>query len=182
MNHDDAIMDQVHRKIDREKVLINAAIAMRQSSNPQVQQSLDAQIKEGRKNIGYLEERLKELEMRRMGQGMENLSVGSSSNGGPPPPMHGNQQNPRNNSFGPPNPAGNQGRGGYMADQGGYGNPPPRGYQDQLGAGTGMRPPRAPYGPQPPVGAMPKARPNYSKLGEYPAGSEVTMLTLSTQI
>ena len=182
MNHDDALMDQVHRKIDREKVLINAAIAMRQSSNPQVQQSLDAQIKEGRKNIGYLEERLKELEMRRMGQGMENMSVGSSSNGGPPPPMHGNQQNLRNNSFGPPNSAGNQGRGGYRADQGGYGNPPPGGYQDQMGAGTGMMPPRPPYGPQAPVGAMPKARPNYSKLGKFPFGSETKALTQTIQI
>lgn len=171
MNHDDSLMDQVHRKIERERVLINAAIAMRQSSNPQVQQSLDAQIKEGRKNIGYLEERLKEVEMRRMGQGMENMSVGSSSNGGPPPPMHGNQHNPRNNSFGPPNRAGNQGGGGYMSDQGGYGNPPPRGYQDQLSAGTGIMPPRAPYGPQAPGGAMPKARPNYSKLGGFPAES-----------
>jgi len=181
MNHND-IMDTVHRKIDKEKILISAAIAMRQSSNPQVQQSLDAQIKEGRKNIGYLEERLKELEMRRMGQGMGSMSVGSSSNGRPPPPMHGNQQNPRNNSFGPPNPVGNQGRGGYRADQGDYGNPPPGGYQEQMGAGSGIMLPRPPYGPQAPVGAMPKARPNYSKLGKYSAEREAEALTRSIQI
>ena len=169
MNNDDDLINQVYRKIEREKVLINAANAMRQSSNPQVQQSLDAQIKEGRKNIGYLEERLKELKMRRMGQSMEGMSIGSSSNGGPPPPLHGQlspqQQNLRNNSFGPPNPMQNLGQGGYMADQGGYGNPGPGGYQEQMGAGTGIMPPRAPYGASVPGGVMPKARPNYSKLG-----------------
>ena len=169
MNNDDDLINQVYRKLEREKVLINAANAMRQSSNPQVQQSLDAQIKEGRKNIGYLEERLKELKMRRMGQSMEGMSIGSGSNGGPPPPMHGQlspqQQSLRNNSFGPSNPTQSHGQGGYITDRGGYGNPGPGSYQDQMGAGTGIMPARAPYGPSAPGGAMPKARPNYSKLG-----------------
>lgn len=168
MNNDDDIINQIYRKIEREKVLINAANNMRQSSNPQVQQSLDAQIKEGRKNISYLEERLNALKLQRMGQGMESMSVGSGSNGGPPPPAHGGvslqQLNPRNNSFGPNAPTQGRGR-GYPPDQGRYGAPPQGGYMDQMGAGTGMMPTRPPYGPTAPDPAIPKARPNYSKLG-----------------
>ena len=47
--NDDERINQVYRKIEREKVLINAATAMRQSSNPQVQASLDSQIRESKK-------------------------------------------------------------------------------------------------------------------------------------
>ncbi|MCJ1358336.1 MAG: Serine/threonine kinase [Icmadophila ericetorum] len=140
MDNEDLIK-QVAHKIEREKALINAANAMRQSSNPQVQQSLDAQIREGRKNIDYLEERMRELRMRR-----------DQSSEGPRPPAHGTSRDPR----------AQQGRGGY--DQGGYGDPGPGGYQDQMVGGSGVMPPRAPFSPTAPNSAMPKARPNYSKL------------------
>lgn len=147
---------QIYYKIDREKALINAAVAMRASSNPQVQASLDAQIKEGRKNLTYLEERLKELEMRRLNQGMEGMNMGQ---GGPPPPQHGSQGG-RNNSFAPNVPP----KSGY--DQSGYGAPAQGGgYMDQLGGGSGQMPAKGPYGPPGPGSGMPKARPNYSKLG-----------------
>ena len=150
---------QIYQKIEREKALINAAVAMRQSSNPVVQASLDAQIKEGRKNMSYLEERLRELQMRRMGQGMEAMSLGGNS-GGHSPKVHGDYsaQQQRNNSFAP---AGQ--RSGY--DQSGYGGPRQGGYMDQLGAGSGVMPPKPPFGPPAPGSSMPKARPNYSKLG-----------------
>lgn len=150
------LIKQVAHKIDREKALINAANAMRQSSNPQVQQSLDAQIKEGRKNIDYLEERMRELRMRR-----------DQSSEGPRPPAHGGSRDPR----------AQQGRSGY--DQGGYGDPGPGGYQDQMGAGSGMMPPRAPFSPTAPNSAMPKARPNYSKLGNtHSSIKDFILLTL----
>lgn len=169
--NDDDLIGQVCHKIEREKALIHAANAMRQSSNPQVQHSLDAQIKEGRKNIGYLEGRLNELQMRRMGQGMDSMSIGSSNNGGPAPPPHGNlspqQQNLHNNAFGPPNPPPKTGMPGYLPDQGGYGSVGQGGSMDQLGGGQGMVPPRPPYGPPAPGSGMPKARPNYSRLGEH---------------
>ncbi len=155
----DDIINQVYQKIEREKVLINAAVAMRQSSNPQVQQSLDAQIKEGQRNIGYLEQRLQELEERRLGQGMDGMNLGS--NGDPRQPGQGNisPQN-RREPYGPPVPS----KGGY--DAGGYGQPSQGGgYSDQMAAGTGMMPPRPPYGPSAPGTGVPKARPNYSKLG-----------------
>ena len=164
----DEVINSIYQKIDREKILINAAVAMRASSNPQVQLSLDAQIKEGRKNLSYLEQRLQELEEKRMGQRMDGMSLGQSG-GGPPPPAHGNLPpgSQRNNSYGevpqpPP-------KGGYdqAYDQSGYGPAGGAGYMDTLGAGSGMMPPRPPYGPSNPAAGMPKARPNYSKLGGY---------------
>ena len=165
--NDDGLLNQVYHKIEREKALINAANAMRQSSNPQVQQSLDAQIKEGRKNISYLEERLRELQMRRNTQGLEGMTI-SNNNGGLPPPAHdyAAAQIRNNQSYGAPTPPRKDGRGGYMANQGGYGDPPPGGYMDALGAGQGMMPPRAPFSPPAPGSTIPKARPNYSKLGK----------------
>ena len=170
MSNNDDLINQIYKKIERERVLINAANNMRQSSNPQVQQSLDAQIKEGRKNISYLEERLDALKMQSMGQGMGGMSIGSGSNGGPLPPSHGalspQQQGLRNNSFSPTSPNQGRGRGGYPTDQGGYGGPAQGGYTDQMGAGSGMMPPRPPYGPSAPGSTVPKARPNYSKLGK----------------
>ena len=134
---------------------MQAAQHMKANSNPVVQASLDAQIKEGKKNIGYLEQKLQELESRRAGQGHETRGQGQSSDGRPLPP--GKQ---------------GQNAGGYMQQpdqQSGYeygSTRPGAGYADQLGAGTGMMPPRPPYGPTSPAG-MPKARPNYSQLGMY---------------
>lgn len=145
--NDDKLITEVSRKIDREKILINAANAMRQSSNPQVQQSLDSQVREARRNIGYLEGRMRELQLRRSGQGMESGS--SNSNGGPPPPAHGQgsaQQRWRDD----PSKSRESGT-RYGAD---YGDP-----------GPGMMPPRAPFGPPAPNTSTSKARPNYTKLG-----------------
>ncbi|KAI9871591.1 MAG: Serine/threonine kinase, partial [Pleopsidium flavum] len=155
---------QVYKKIEREKTLINGASALRQQTdNPTVQQRADSQIREGRKNIKYLEDRMRELQMRRMGQGMEGMSMGSGSNGGPPPPAHGSSSQQRGlRSNGPPALPPKDARGSY-GDRGDYGDPGPGGYS-QLGSGHGMMPPRAPFGPPAPSSTMPKARPNYSKL------------------
>ena len=162
--NDDELINQVYRKIEREKVLINAANNMRQSSNPQVQQSLDSQIRESRKGIDYLEERMRELQMRRM------EAMGSGSNGGPQPPAHGalspqqrgarNAQRP-NGPTPPPRDVGAR----FVQDSGDYGDPSNGGYMNDLSGGHGMMPPRAPFGPQGPGSTMPKTRPNYSKLG-----------------
>ena len=160
----DELISQVFHKIEREKALIHAANAMRQSSNPQVQHSLDAQVREGRKNIDYLEERMRELQMRRVGTGMENMSIDPRSSGGPAPPTHGGNVSPNRQM--PLSPQ-SQGRGGYPSNQGDYGDPGQGGYMNQLGAGTGSMPPKPPYGPSGPGSVMPKARPNYSKLGRY---------------
>lgn len=81
MNEDDVARD-IHRKIEREKALITAANAMRQSTNnPAVVSGLDTKIRDGRRNIEYLESRLNELEMKRVNAGMEGMNV-DSGNGG----------------------------------------------------------------------------------------------------
>lgn len=159
--NDDQLIEQVYRKIEREKVIINAANAMRQSSNPQVQQSLDSQVREARKGIGYLEERMKELQMRKASANVLRLS-GSSP---PLPPTHGtsSQRNSRNAQGGPPPPPKN-GLPGYD-DGGDYGDLAVGGYVNDLSGGHGMMPPRAPFGPPPPGSGIPKARSNYTKLG-----------------
>ena len=164
--NDDELINQVYRKIEREKVLINAANNMRQSSNPQVQQSLDSQIRESRKGIDYLEEKMRELQMRRM------EAMGSGSNGGPQPPAHGasssQQRGARNaqRSAGPTPPPRDTGA-GFGQDSGDYGDPGKGGYMNDMSGGHGMMPPRAPFGPPGPGSTMPKSRPNYTKLGRW---------------
>jgi classical protein kinase C len=167
---DQQLISNVYRKIEREQKLIDGANAMRLSTdNPSLQQRLDSQIREGRKNIGYLEERMRELQMRRMGQGMDNMSLGpgqdprggpSQGPGGPSSgPAYGVQ--PGGAAYPPPKDPRAYGRG---SDQGDYGNPGPGGYSD-LHSNPHMMPPRAPYGPPGPTAGAPKTRPNYSKLG-----------------
>jgi Hr1 repeat len=150
---DDELIGTVYRKIEREKQLINAAQAMmRSADSPAHKQSIESQIREAQRNRQYLEERMRELQTRKMNQGMEAMSLdngaGSRQQGGPPPPpkdpnaMYGNDT---------------------------YGSPPGGGdYSDQLGAGRGMMPPRPPFAGAPgtgPGGVPPKGRPQYSKLG-----------------
>lgn len=168
--NDDDLINQVYRKIEREKVIINAANAMRQSSNPQVQQSLDSQVREARKGIGYLEERMRELQMRRMGQSANPQSLPSSASGGAPlPPAHGGlspqQRGGRNGpQMAPPIPP-KGGGSGYSGEGGDYGDPGAGGYMNDLSGGHGIMPPRPPFGPPAPGSALPKTRSNYTKLG-----------------
>lgn len=171
--NDDELINQVYRKIEREKVIINAANAMRQSSNPQVQQSLDSQVREAQKGIYYLEERMRELQLRRTGQGANPQAMGqtASREGLRPQSYEGMSTHQRamlNSQRGGPHAPPSQGsRSGYMADGGDYGDPGPGGYmgQDNLSGGHGMMPPRAPFGPPAPGSAMPKVRRDYTKLG-----------------
>ena len=159
MNSDEDVVASVARKIDRERALINAANSMRQSTNnANVHSRLDAQIRDGRRNIEYLEGRIRELQMRRMGTDMDNMTLGSSNNGGPPPPVHGSTMPGTQQRYSDAR----EGRRG--TDQGDYGDPANGGYS-QLNAGHGLMPPRAPYAPPGPSAGTPKARPNYSRLG-----------------
>ncbi|KAL8971913.1 MAG: hypothetical protein Q9183_000821 [Haloplaca sp. 2 TL-2023] len=156
----DELINQVYRKIEREKVIINAANAMRQSSNPQVQQSLDSQVREARKNMNYLEQKMRELQMLKAGQSRD-----TPSSQGAPPSAHLSPQQRRNvQQQGPPTPPPKDAGGGYLGEGGDYGNPSNGGYMNDLSGGHGMMPPRAPFGPPAPGSAMPKSRPNYSKL------------------
>ena len=157
MADEDRLIAEVYRKIDRERALISAASNMRQSTNnPTVQARVDSNIRDGRKNISYLEEKLRELQLRKAGR---------SEDGGPNPPQHGMHLSPgqRGRGMGPgngPTPPPKDGSGYYpdRDDRGGYGDPGPGGY-----SATGAMPPRAPYNDPRPF--IPKARPNFSKLG-----------------
>jgi Hr1 repeat len=144
---DDELIASVYRKIEREKTLINAATNLRQSTdNPLVQQRVDANIRDGRKNIAYLEEKMRELQFRKLGH---------EGNGGQISPQAGSPTEQRR--------SGPQNSGGYFAgERGDYGDPGPGGYGQ---GGSGSMPTRASYTDPRPFAPMPKARPNYSKLG-----------------
>ncbi len=160
MNNDDDALTSVYKKIEREKALITAANQMRQQTqNEQVRSRLDTQMREGRRNIQYLEERMQELQMRRMGQGVDNMSLGPG--GGPGRPQSVGLRNDRD---GPPTPPPKDSRGGYMeagSDRGDHGSLE----YSQIGGHGNMMPPRHPYAPSGPGSGMPKSRPNFTKLG-----------------
>lgn len=153
---DDELIASVYRKIEREKALIAAATNMRQSTdNHSVQQRVDSQIRDGRKNIAYLEEKLRELQYRR---------DGGATSGAPQLQQLGptGEQRQSGGGYDAPMPPPKDSRSGYTGDTGDYGDPGPGGYSQ---GGTGTMPSRAPFADPRPFAAIPKARPNYSKLG-----------------
>ena len=165
MNNDDEVLTSVYKKLEREKALMNAANAMRlQTNNEQVRSRLDAQMREARRNMQYLEDTLRQLQMRKMGQGMENMSLQAGDNTGPQGRPHSSGM--RNDRDAPPAPPPKDSRGGYNeqgSDGGGYGTQE----YSQIGGHGDMMPPRHPYAPPAPGAGMPKSRPHYSKLGMY---------------
>jgi len=146
MNDDEKVQD-IAKKIEREKALINAANLMRQQTNNEaVRSKLDTQMREGRRNLEFFENRMREIQMRR---GMETVSVSSSTPSG----------SNRDSGY----------RGGDAPPQ-----PPPKdasGYGDRSGYGHGhspsgdLMPSHGPFPGQPPNAPMPKSRPNFTKLG-----------------
>lgn len=161
MNTDDDAINSVYKKIERERALLNAASQMRQQTqNEAVRSRIDTQMREGRRNIQYLEERMQELQMRRMGQGLDNMTLGSGSSAAPPAAAGGDRD-------GPPPPPPKDTRGGYgdaSAEQGGYGTLD----YSNIGGHGDIMPPRHPFASQGPDSGIPK-RPNYTKLGELQA-------------
>lgn len=72
----DKLLQDVYRKIEREKILMNGARAMRSSTdNAAVQQRLDSQIREFQRNLSYLEERYSELQSRAIQTDMDSMSM-----------------------------------------------------------------------------------------------------------
>lgn len=72
----DKLLQDVYRKIEREKVLMNGARAMRNSTeNAAVQQRLDSQIREFQRNLSYLEERYNELQNRAIRTGVDSMNM-----------------------------------------------------------------------------------------------------------
>lgn len=141
MNEDEAIQN-ITKKIEREKALINAANAMRsQTNNEAVRSRLDSQMRDGRRNLQFFEEKLRDIQLRKVGQGVEGMSLGADDAGRPPPP-------PKDASS------------AAWGDQAAYGQ------QSQVGPPTDLAPPRHNFG-APGPGAASKTRPNFTKLGAY---------------
>ncbi|KAJ8606821.1 hypothetical protein MRB53_040688 [Persea americana] len=119
----DVQIAEVQRKIDREKALINGATHMRQSTNNAVVQArADSNIKDGKRNIAYLEEQLKKLQIRKV------------NDGAPPPPAHGygtpstmRKPLPGVADREAPTPPPKESR-GYFGESGEYGDAGPGGY------------------------------------------------------
>lgn len=83
MNDDQAIED-IRRKIEREKNIINAANSMRaKTDNEGVRSKCDTQMREARRNLKFFEDRLRDIQMRKLGKGVGNMSVDGQA---PPPP------------------------------------------------------------------------------------------------
>lgn len=155
MNEEEAIQN-IQKKIEREKALIQAANAMRgQTNNEAVRSRLDSQMRDGRRNLSFFEEKLRDIQLRRVNSGMDGMSLGSGSgaggrgpagegrdDGGPPAPP------PKDSSLG--------------GDQGDYGSA----QYSQIGQHGDLMPPRHPYAPPGPGQGVPKTRPNFTKLGE----------------
>lgn len=164
MNTDEDALTSVYKKIERERALLNAANQMRQQTqNESVKARLDTQMREGRRNIQYLEERLQELQTRRMGQGVADMSIGGPSGSGAGG-RSSRQSGGGGSRDGPPAPPPKDSRAGYTspsADSGGYGNM----NYSQIGGHGDMMPPRHPYAPPGPGAGVPKSRPNFTKLG-----------------
>lgn len=136
MNDEEAIQN-IYKKIEREKALINAANAMRaQTNNEAVRSRLDSQMRDGRRNLQFFEERLRDIQMRRVSQNMGDMSM-SSGEAAPAPP---------------PKDAASWGERGSSASKSG-----------QPGD---LDPPRHPYAPPGPNAGLSKPRPNFTKLGE----------------
>ena len=160
---DEALIADIQSKIERERRLIDGFTRMRQSANnPAVQANTDVQIRDSRRNIQYFESKLNELQMRR---GMGAMSVGGGGAGGQQ--GYGAQGYPPGTS-----PYGPQDVGaGSRAD---YGD---GGYSTSANPATG--PPRAPFAPSGPgASTVPKARPNYSRLGGPSAVQHLAVVLL----
>lgn len=142
----DELIASVYRKIEREKALIAAASNMRQSTdNPLVQQRVDANIRDGRKNIAYLEEKIRELQIRQIeqqGGGSPREQRHAPGTAGPAPP--------------PKDSPGYYGGDHAEGDAHGYAQ-----------GGAGSMPAGAPFPDPRPYAPIPKARPNYTKLGTF---------------
>ncbi|KAI0458679.1 hypothetical protein F5B21DRAFT_511869 [Xylaria acuta] len=164
-NEDDAmkIIQEIQSKIDREKVFLNGASDMRrQTNNDSVRSRLDVKIEESQKLIDFFEGKLQEMlkkrddwQMRRLGHGVDNMSISSSSTAVASMP----NSDLRGDGEGPPPPPPKDGS-GWSGDRGSYGSM----QYSQIGGHGDMMPPRHPYGPPGPGSSVPHPRPNFTKL------------------
>lgn len=157
MNDDDKIQDII-RKIEREKNLIKGGNMMRQqTNNDQVRSKLDTQMRESRRNLEFFEEKLRELQMRKMNQGVENMSLGTAGTPGTRPKSGSSAYG---DLSGPPAPPPKD-----LSSSSQYGDR--SSYGQTSGQGGELMPVGHPFPGQPPNSQVPKPRPNFSKLGMF---------------
>lgn len=152
-------LSEIYKKIDREKALINAANLMRQQTNNEgVRSKIDTQIRDGRRNIDFFEQRLRELQNR-----MADTSLDPGGQSGRPrsADMRGH---PDEGAPTPPPKGGTQSRPQYD-ERGSYGGTQSKPQYSQIGGHGDMMPTQAPFNAPPPHTGMPKSRPNYTRLG-----------------
>lgn len=142
---DDATISDLYRKIEREKALIHAANNMRgATNNTNVNSRLDSSIRDAQRNIKYFEQTLQDLQTRRVGSDMQNMSIGDGSSR---PSQSRDSGRSQHNNY---------------DDQSGYGMPDGGGYSTD---GHGLMPPRPFYDREAPNVSASRPRPNYSRLG-----------------
>lgn len=156
-------MSQIFKKIEREKALLNAANSMlSQTGNEDVRSRINSQIRDARRNIAFFEDKLRDLQVKRLGQGVDDMSLSSGSTAvGSLRPKSGSDL--LNDNEGPPTPPPKDASGGYMGqtgDRASYGST----QYSQIGGHGDMMPPRHPFAPPGPSSGMPKSRPNFTKL------------------
>lgn len=150
---DDQAIEELQRKIQRERALVAAIPTMRQATtNNGINEKLDHEVRTMERNIRYFEDRIQQIRQRQNGSqhpAFQDLSISDSH--APQPPAHD----------GPVSAATEQSPYAYQ-DPGSYGTPGPGGYS--MGS-HGLMAPRGPYAPpSPAMMAMPKGRPAYSRL------------------
>ncbi|KAK7398483.1 Serine/threonine kinase [Neonectria punicea] len=142
MNDEEAIQN-IYKKIEREKALINAANAMRaQTNNEAVRSRLDSQMREGRRNLQFFEEKLRDIQMRRVSHGVDGMSLGSGND----------------DESGPPAPPPKDASGNYVGDRGSYGSG-----SGQYAQHGDLPTPGRPFAAGTNTGVS-KPRPNFTKL------------------
>lgn len=152
------VIQEIQSKIDREKVFLNGASDMRrQTNNDSVRSRLDVKIEESQKLIDFFEGKLQEMlrkrddyhQMRRLGHGVDNMSISSGSTAVAPGADF------RSDGEGPPPPPPKDAS-GWSGERGSYGS---------TQYGGDMSAPRFPYGSSGPGTSAPHPRPNFTKLG-----------------
>lgn len=82
-----ATIQDIRKKIEREKQLINGAKAMRgRTDNEGVLSRLDNQIRDGQRNLQFFEEKLRTIEMKTTSDGFRDMSIRNAGDSGRPPP------------------------------------------------------------------------------------------------
>lgn len=161
-------MQTILKKIDIEKVFLGKAIEMRKaanSDNADVLSKLDSAVHSARRHLEYYEEMLRQVQVRRLGQGVDNMSLGAGGGANSPVPgaMRPRSTDLRNEAGGaPPTPPPKDSGASTWSDSATLNS---QNYPSSSYTQTGMQSPSS-YSVTPADTALVKTRPNFTKLGK----------------